>query len=155
VDQGSGGAHVVSLLRAANIKPLLIGNGLGTAGYLSAKYAPSAGEISYENPYLDAAAQVGVLGGLLLAALLVVSTVLLLRARGDAMVITLPTGLTLGMLAAAGFIAGQLEVITSLGPTWLFTGAALSLCVAGRLRETAPGPARTDRPLHAPTPAQR
>ncbi|HXM53952.1 MAG TPA: hypothetical protein VOB72_01075 [Candidatus Dormibacteraeota bacterium] len=158
VNEGSSGAHVVSLLRATDVGPLIIGRGLGTAGYLSSKYAASGADIGYENPYLDAAGQVGVLGGLLLAALLVVSTLLLLfRAPAEAMAITLPTGVTLGMLAAGGFLSGQLEVITSLGPTWLFTGVALSLCVASRARQEAPAQARTEPEpsLRAPTPAQR
>lgn len=155
VNLGSGGAHVVSLLRVTDLGPLLVGRGLGTTGYLSAKFASSAAEISYENPYLDAAAQVGALGGLLLAALLIVCTVMLLRVRGDAVVMTLPTGLTLGALAVGGFLSGQLEVITSLGPTWLFVGVALTLCVPSPATEDAPAPARSESPLRAPTPAQR
>jgi hypothetical protein len=126
IDLGSEGSHQASLLRAGDIKPLIIGEGLGTAGYLSSKFAASGATIGYENPYLDAAAQIGAVGGLLLAAIVVVATLELLRVRGPAAVIAIPTGATLGALAVGGFLSGQLEVITSLGVTWLFVGVVLS-----------------------------
>jgi hypothetical protein len=123
---GSEGAHASSLLRARDWQPLVLGKGLGTAGYLSAKYADTGTDIGYENVYLDFSAQVGILGGLLLAAILTVATATLLRAGPRLLYLALPTGVTFGLLAVAGLLSGQLEVITSLGTTWLFTGVMLA-----------------------------
>jgi hypothetical protein len=123
---GSDGAHASSLLRARDWQPLILGKGLGTAGYLSAKYADTGADIGYENVYLDFSAQIGALGGLLLAAILAFSTLTLLRARPRLLYLALPTGVTFGLLAVAGVLSGQLEVITSLGTTWLFTGVMLA-----------------------------
>jgi hypothetical protein len=145
IDLGSEGSHQASLLRAGDIRPLIIGEGLGTAGYLSSKYAASGATIGYENPYLDAAAQVGILGGLLLAAIVAVATLQLLLVRGPTAVIAIPTGATLGSLAVGGFLSGQLEVITSLGVTWLFVGVVLSTVTSVRATSaswvSAPGDA--------------
>ena len=129
---GSDGAHATSVLRARDWQPLLIGKGLGTSGYLSAKYANTAAAIGYENIYLDTAAQVGGLGALLMAALLGVTTVLLLRGPTSLVYLALPTGATFGLLAVAGVLSGQLEVITSLGATWLFCGVMLAAVRAER-----------------------
>jgi len=123
---GSDGAHATSVLRARDWQPLLLGKGLGKSGYLSAKYADTAADIGYENIYLDTAAQIGILGALLMAAMLGVTTLLLLRGPTSLVYLTLPTGATFGLLAVAGVLSGQLEVITSLGATWLFCGVMLA-----------------------------
>jgi hypothetical protein len=133
---GSDGAHATSVLRARDWQPLLLGKGLGTSGYLSAKYADTAADIGYENIYLDTAAQIGGLGALLMAAMLGVTTLLLLRGPISLVYLTLPTGATFGLLAIAGVLSGQLEVITSLGTTWLFCGVMLAAVRA----EQAPEP---------------
>jgi hypothetical protein len=125
LDLGSEGSHAATLLRIENVRPLITGQGLGTAGYLSSKFQ-TATTIGYENPYLDAAAQVGLLGGLLLAAIVLLATVSLLRVRGPARALAVPTGVTLGALGLGGLVSGQLEVITSLGVTWLFVGVVLA-----------------------------
>lgn len=149
IDLGSEGSHQATLARAADLRPLLLGQGLGTAGYLSSKYASSGATIGYENPYLDAAAQVSLLGGLLLIAIVTLSSLELLRVRGPSAIIAIPTGITLGSLALGGFVSGQLEVITSLGVTWLFVGVVLAATAdvpaeapAGALE---PAPRRRDR----------
>jgi len=137
VDLGSESSHAATLARAENAWPLVTGQGLGTAGYLSSKFL-TATTIGYEDPYLDAAAQVGLPGGLLLAAIVALAAVDLLRVRGPARTIALPTGLTLGALGAGGLISGQLEVITSLGVTWLFTGVVLARPLPAGVAGTAP-----------------
>jgi hypothetical protein len=123
---GSEGAHAVSILRARDWQPLVLGKGLGTAGYLSAKYADTGADIGYENIYLDTAAQIGILGALLMAAMLAFTTLRLLRGGANLLYLTLPTATTFGLLAVAGVLSGQLEVITSLGTTWLFCGVMLA-----------------------------
>jgi hypothetical protein len=146
IDLGSEGSHLSTLLRIENVRPLLVGQGLGTAGYLSSKFQ-TATTIGYEDPFLDAAAQIGLLGGLLLLAVVVVATVTLLRVRGPARVLAVPTGLTLGALGVGGILAGQLEVITSLGATWLFVGVMLAEPLPQEAAAT--GDAVPDRPATA------
>jgi hypothetical protein len=136
IDLGSEGSHQATLSRLSDIRPLVVGQGLGTAGYLSSKFASSGATIGYENPFFDAAAQVGILGGVLLAAIVALATVQLLRVRGAPTVVALPTAVTLGSLGIAGFVSGQLEVITSLGVTWLFVGVVLSATDAVRVPVT-------------------
>lgn len=123
---GSDGAHAVSVLRARDWQPLVLGKGLGTSGYLSAKYADTAADIGYENIYLDTAAQIGILGAVLMAAMLGFTTLLLVRGPTNLLYLTLPTAATFGLLAVAGVLSGELEVITSLGTTWLFCGVMLA-----------------------------
>ncbi|MBO0684837.1 MAG: hypothetical protein J2P45_16920 [Candidatus Dormibacteraeota bacterium] len=152
----TAGVHISSLLRATNWRPLTTGQGLGTAGYLSAKFAPSA-QIAYENYYLDIAHQVGILGALLMIGLLVLATLQLLLARGSATLLSLslPTGAVLGLLAVAAMLSGQLEVITSLGATMLFVGLMVSVTaknvlqpgnVRNRLSELATSAVRQTKP---------
>jgi len=129
------GVHLSSILRAENWRPLVKGQGLGTAGYLSAKFAASPTQIAYENYYLDIAHQTGILGAVLMIGLLLLTTLQLLLARGSPLLLSLslPTGAVIGLLAVAGLLAGQLEVITSLGATMLFAGVMVS-ATGGTLR---------------------
>jgi hypothetical protein len=122
---GSEGTHLNSLLRALHWEPLVLGSGPGTAGYLSAKFADSATDIGYENVYLDTAAQVGVAGALLMLGMLVVAVRTMWRWRAVLSAFVVPTGMCLALLAAAALLSSQLQVITSLGATWLFAGAVL------------------------------
>ncbi|TMC54771.1 MAG: hypothetical protein E6J20_02210 [Chloroflexi bacterium] len=108
----------------SNWHAVVFGGGLGSAGVLSSKFI-AANLSSYENFYLDTSAQVSIIGGLLVAAILVWSAVTLMRAGlrdGD---IRFPAGVTLGALAAAGMVSDQLEVLTSLGLTWFICGVLL------------------------------
>jgi hypothetical protein len=146
---GSEGTHIGSVLRARDWQRLVLGKGLGTSGYLSAKYADTAADIGYENIYLDTAAQIGILGALLMAALLGVTTLQLLRSGARLLYLTLPTGATFGLLAIAGVLSGQLEVITSLGATWLFCGVMLAA-----VREDEPGVPEEPREPESDVPAR-
>ncbi len=73
--------------------------------------------------------------------------------RGPGAVLAVPTGLTLGLLALAGVISAQLEVITSLGPTWLFAGVALSATARVRSPATVPTETAGQQPV-APSPTR-
>jgi hypothetical protein len=117
-------------------RAIVFGGGLGSAGVLSSKFI-AANLSSYENFYLDTSAQISILGGLLVAVILVWSAFQLMRAGVRDAGLRFPAGVTLGALAAAGVVSDQLEVLTSLGLTWFICGVLLREPLA---REEQSGP---------------
>lgn len=119
-----------------NWRAVIFGGGLGTAGVLSSMFI-AVNQSSYENYYLDTSAQIGIVGGLLVAAILACAVIQLIWAAPPTGWVRFPGAVVLAGLAIAGLVSGQLEVLTSLGATWFFGGVLLATTYGSEQRVAA------------------
>lgn len=131
----SAQTHIDKLLDI-DLAQIVVGGGPGSYGILSSAYTSAGTEItSYENVYLDVAAQVGLVGAVLLAGFLMLPVAAALRAalrRRSPWSLFAGVGVSGLGLAAAALFAPQLLVVTSVGGFWLLLG------VTYRLTKTTP-----------------